>query len=82
MPVMLSSEDQRTHWKDGKLIGKSFFSNTAEFMSMVEIKGIHLAEHDDLETRHNLLREQVAPGGRYLIGYFDPALYKETNNRG
>ena len=34
----LSAEEERKHWNNGETIGKSYFINTQEFLSVVEIK--------------------------------------------
>ena len=92
----LSVDEERKHWRNGETIGKRYFMNTQEFLSMVEIKvcilpvtmltdnnkrlslqGIHLPEHGDISSRHDLLRKEVAPGGRYLIGYFDITINRD-----
>ena len=34
----LSPDEERKYWKDERTLGKSYFTNTQEFLSMVEVK--------------------------------------------
>ena len=37
------------------------------------MKGVHLPSELTFRQRLDMLKENVAPGGRLLMGYFDPA---------
>ena len=56
--------------------------NTAEYLSLITIKGMHLPDDADYSKRLQVLEDQVAPGGRDKIGYFDPKFKTLSNNHG
>ena len=56
--------------------------NKAEYLSLITIKGMHMPDDADYSKRLEVLEDQVAPGGRQKIGYFDPKFKTLSNNHG